>query len=152
MPTLIHRRVREAQQGTNPKVIRKVRSGWIVLGDSQFLRGYCVLLPDPVVPTLNDLPAEARTQYLDDLAALGDAILEVTGAVRINYSILCNLEPALHAHAHPRYADEPEAYRTASPFSHPQRWEQDLFDAVQHRPIMDALGEALDRAGRSVSP
>lgn len=151
MPTLIHRRVREAQQGRNPKVIRKVCSGWVVLGDSQFLRGYCVLLPDPVVPTLNDLVPEDRAQYMNDLAALGDAILAVTGAVRINYSILCNLEPALHAHAHPRYNDEPEAYRTASPFSHPQRWEQDPFDADRHRPLMDALGEALDQAGRAVS-
>lgn len=152
MPTLIHRRVREAQQGRNPQVIRKVSSGWVVLGDSQFLRGYCVLLPDPVVPTLNDLASEERTQYMDDLTGLGDAILAVTGAVRINYSILCNLEPALHSHAHPRYEDEPAEYRTASPFSHPERWEQEPFDVDRHRPLMEAMGEALDGAGLTVSP
>jgi diadenosine tetraphosphate (Ap4A) HIT family hydrolase len=35
-------------------------------------------------------------------------------ALRINYAIFGNLEPALHAHVHPRYADEPEAMRTTT--------------------------------------
>ena len=29
---------------------RAVDSGWAVLGDPQITRGYCLLLPDPVVP------------------------------------------------------------------------------------------------------
>ena len=42
-------------------------------------------------------------QFLLDMAALGDAVLTVTGAERINYEILGNTEPALHAHVVPRY-------------------------------------------------
>ncbi len=127
-----------------------MRSGWAVIGDTQFLRGYCLLLPDPVVATLNDLKDEDRVAFLSDFTALGDAILAVTGAVRINYSVLANLEPALHGHAHPRYADEPERYRTASPFSHPERWRQEPFDAQKHRPIMEQIGRALDALGVSI--
>ena len=48
---LIAERVAAAQAGTNAFVITKVRSGWVVIGDVQFLPGYCVLLADPVVPT-----------------------------------------------------------------------------------------------------
>ena len=55
MITLIHRRVEEARQGINPAVICRVPSGWVVLGDVQFLHGYSLLLPDPVVPSLNAL-------------------------------------------------------------------------------------------------
>ena len=46
--------------------------------------------------------------------ALGDAVLEATGAERINYEILGNVEPALHAHVIPRHASEdPELRRKA---------------------------------------
>jgi diadenosine tetraphosphate (Ap4A) HIT family hydrolase len=44
------------------------------------------------------------------MARLGDAVLRVTGAERINYEILGNVEPALHAHVIPRHRSEaPEA-------------------------------------------
>lgn len=77
----------------------------------QFLPGYCLLLPDPVVPSLNDLDEAARTTYLLDMARLGDAALQATGALRMNYEILGNSEPELHCHVFPRYASEPEHLR-----------------------------------------
>ena len=45
--TLIHQRVKAANEGKNPTVICKMPSGWAVLGDSQFILGYTLLLPDP---------------------------------------------------------------------------------------------------------
>jgi hypothetical protein len=83
MPTLIHQRVEQARRGENPTVICRVPSGWIVIGDKQFLPGYSLLLADPVVPSINDLDGEARAQFLRDMVILGDALLEVTGALRI---------------------------------------------------------------------
>ena len=106
MPTEIHRQVEAAGRGELSCVIARMRSGWAVLGDPQITLGYCLLLPDPVVPDLNALTGDARRQFLDDMAALGDAVLAVTGAERINYEILGNVEPALHAHVIPRYASE----------------------------------------------
>jgi diadenosine tetraphosphate (Ap4A) HIT family hydrolase len=82
-----------------------------VMGDVQFLEGYCLLLPDPVVSSLNDLSASKRLEFLADMTQIGDAILEVTGAARINYEILGNTEPELHAHIFPRFANEPEDKR-----------------------------------------
>ena len=52
------------------------------------------------------------------MSRLGDALLKVTGAARINYAIFGNQEPALHAHVIPRYLDEPEALRTQQPFAY----------------------------------
>jgi diadenosine tetraphosphate (Ap4A) HIT family hydrolase len=111
MPTLIHRRVDAARKGENPTVLYRMESGWAVLGDVQVLNGYCLLLPDPVVPTLNDLVELERVKFLRDMALIGDAILEVTGAARINYEILGNSEPALHVHIIPRYEAEPDDLR-----------------------------------------
>ncbi|KAB0491259.1 HIT family protein [Pseudomonas vancouverensis] len=109
--SLITQRVELARQGLNDKVICRMPSGWAVMGDVQFLPGYCLLLPDPVVPSLNDLDAEARASYLLDMARLGDAVLQVTDALRMNYEILGNSEPELHCHLFPRYASEPEGQR-----------------------------------------
>lgn len=109
---LIMERVALARNGANDKVICRMPSGWAVMGDVQFLPGYCLLLPDPVVASLNDLDAEARAVYLLDMARIGDAVLQATGAVRMNYEILGNSEPELHCHLFPRYASEPDDKRT----------------------------------------
>lgn len=148
-PTLIHQRVAEAQQGKNPKVVARMPSGWAVLGDSQFLKGYCLLLPDPVVAHLNDFAGDARQQFLDDMAALGDAVLAVTGALRINYEMLGNLQPALHAHIFPRYDNEPADLKTKAVWLYPQStWDQTAFDETRDRPIMDAIKKELIKSNR----
>ena len=42
----------------------------------------------------------------------------MTGALRINYAIFGNQEPALHTHFIPRYADEPEKLRGSHPWAY----------------------------------
>ena len=116
--TAIHRLVEACRSQREPGLVARMASGWAVLSATQVLRGYCVLLPDPVVPHLNALSGAARAEFFDDLGRLGDAILDVTRALRINYAIFGNLEPALHGHVIPRYVDEPEAYRTANPWAY----------------------------------
>ena len=117
MKTVIHRKVETARRGENPQAIRRMTSGWAVLGDHQYFPGYSLLLPDPVVPHLNAMAPDARRLFLYEMSLLGDAVLRVTGAVRINYEMLGNLEPALHAHVFPRRDDEPEELRTKPPLA-----------------------------------
>jgi diadenosine tetraphosphate (Ap4A) HIT family hydrolase len=144
--TAIHRQVADAREGRDPRVISRLASGWAVFGDRQFVRGYALLLPDPVVPTLNALGAEQRAQFLLDMARLGDAILRSTGATRINYAIYGNVEPALHAHVIPRYADEPEAMRAAQPWAYD--WSAaPLFDAQQLQALAESILKELTRYG-----
>jgi len=106
MSNLISERVAMARVGTNPYVISKLPSGWLVIGDVQPLPGYCVFLADPVVPSINDLSEADRVQYSLDVLRAGDALLAVTNAYRINYETLGNTEQALHTHIIPRYLDE----------------------------------------------
>jgi diadenosine tetraphosphate (Ap4A) HIT family hydrolase len=145
-PTAIHQQVAAAREGKDPRVVARLFCGWVVFGERQFVRGYVLLLPDPVVPTLNALGARERGQFLLDMARLGDALLKVTNALRINYAILGNLEPALHAHVIPRYAEEPEALRTAHPWAYD--WQAaPLFDRVEYAALSEALRRELTRMG-----
>jgi diadenosine tetraphosphate (Ap4A) HIT family hydrolase len=140
--TLIHRRVAAARKGENPAVITRMRSGWAVVGDHQVVHGYCLLLPDPVVGDLNALSPDARSLFLLDMTALGDALLEVTGAARINYEILGNSEPALHAHVFPRYDTEPADRRTGPVWLYD--WSQArVFDRAAYATFIDAVANAL---------
>ena len=144
MKTLIDERVELARAGTNPTVLCRMPSGWAVLGDAQFIRGYCLLLPDPVVPDLNALDADARRQYLYDMTLIGDALLEETDAYRINYEILGNTDPALHTHIFPRYRAEPSAYIGGPVFSYPREQRASRpFNAERDSELMLHLAEAI---------
>jgi diadenosine tetraphosphate (Ap4A) HIT family hydrolase/catechol 2,3-dioxygenase-like lactoylglutathione lyase family enzyme len=127
--TAIHARVAACRAGRDPTLVARLASGWVVMGDPQVLRGYCLLLPDPVVAHLNELPPAGQSEFLADVARVGQAVLELTGAVRINYAIFGNVEPALHAHVLPRFADEPVELRTTHPWGYD--WSQSpRFDAA----------------------
>lgn len=144
MKTMIHERVAAARAGNNPTVICRVPSGWAVLGDDQTLRGYSLLLPDPVVPDLNSLDAGDRAQYLKDMVIIGDALLEVTDAFRINYEILGNSAPALHAHIFPRYLSEPETLRQGPAWFYiDSDVEKIAFDAERDNALMRKVAESI---------
>ena len=144
MSTLIHRRVQEAQQDTNPYVICRMPSGWAVLSDNQLLQGYCLLLPDPVVSDLNSLSLKERSTYLQDMTIVGDALLEVTGAVRINYEILGNTEPVLHTHIIPRYGDEPDEFRSRPVWFYD--WNSaPKFDSERDKDLIQKLSQAIQK-------
>jgi len=143
--TAIHALVAAARRG-DPRVIARLPSGWALFGERQFLKGYALLLPDPVVPGLNNLDRQGRAQFLLDMTLLGDALLCATGALRINYAIFGNLEPALHAHVVPRYADEPAQLRSQHPWAYD--WHAaELFDPRRHAELAAALRHELSRSG-----
>jgi diadenosine tetraphosphate (Ap4A) HIT family hydrolase len=149
LPTLIHRRVRESHAGENPKTICRVRSGWVVLGDVQLLRGYSLLLPDPVVGSINDLNRSGRELFLYEMSLLGDALLSVTNAYRINYEILGNTEQALHAHVFPRYTDEPIEKRSRPAWFYD--WKNATpFDLGRDRSLMEEIRKYLSAAGACI--
>ena len=115
----IQRLLRAEQDGSgDPELLARMPSGYAILGkfQPQPIRGCCMLLPEEVVPSPNELSPTARARFFSDLVLLGDAILEVTGAERINYLVLCNQVPELHGHCVPRFAGEDPALRLQGPF------------------------------------
>ena len=80
------------------------------------------------------------------MAVLGDALLDVTGASRINYEILGNGEPALHAHLFPRYDSEPQELRSGPVWLYD--WSKaPAFDRSTYATFIDAMASALGRRG-----
>jgi diadenosine tetraphosphate (Ap4A) HIT family hydrolase len=146
-------RVGSAQRGENPMLMAKVPSGYVVFGDSQILPGYCVLLSDVAdADHLTDLSSEQRTQFLADMAMLGDAVFAVCGGRdpafrRLNYEILGNSLHSLHAHVHARYAWEPQEFRSGPVWRYPLEDRND----ERHDPLRSPDAEELDELRQAIT-
>jgi diadenosine tetraphosphate (Ap4A) HIT family hydrolase len=133
-----------ADPSRDPALVCRVPSGLVFLCDMQYLRGYSILQAEPQVESINALDPRAREVYLRDMVLVGDALLEVTGAYRINYATLGNSLAVLHTHIVPRYLSEPEELRRGGPWSYPQEQIDALrFDAERDRELMQQLGSAI---------
>jgi diadenosine tetraphosphate (Ap4A) HIT family hydrolase len=105
-------RTAAAERGENPTVLARMRTGWAVIGDTQHLPGYCLLLYAGTANHLTDLPRDERARFLLDLSLLGEAVETACGKRdkafrRLNYEVLGNSWEHLHGHIHPRYNWEP---------------------------------------------
>lgn len=128
----------------DPSFICHLPSGSLYLSQMQFLRGYCILVAEPEVSSINDLAPVARTIFLNDMVKVGDAILQVTDAFRINYALMGNNEPILHAHIVPRYTWEPENLRKGLPWDHPDAYTMSTrFNAKRDRELVEQLRKTL---------
>jgi diadenosine tetraphosphate (Ap4A) HIT family hydrolase len=146
-------RVGAARRGENPMVLARMRSGWAVMGDTQFLPGYCLLLSDvDGANHLSDLPAPQRDVFLSDMGRLGEAVLLACTGLdpslrRINYEILGNTDRYLHAHVWPRYGWEDPELLSGPVWMYPaDRWTspRDAY-AEEHEPLRQAISEQLAR-------
>jgi diadenosine tetraphosphate (Ap4A) HIT family hydrolase len=147
-------RIGSCERGENPMVILRMKSGFAVIGDNQFLPGYCVLLGYPKAASLNELPISERNQFLKDMTLIGDAIIKACKPLRINYSILMNLDRYLHAHIEARYDWEPDAFKCRPSYFYPkeQRYSSEYeYSETKHgdmkQRIMEALKELMEQNG-----
>ena len=135
-----------ARKGEHPGLICQMPSGWLVLADMQYLKGYCILLADPVVASLNDLDEGKRVEFLADMAVVGDALLKVTGVYRINYAVMGNSDPFLHAHIVPRYEDEEDKYKYSHPWAYPSEiMQSNRIEIVEQKRLIEQLANLLTK-------
>ncbi|KNX36318.1 HIT family protein [Luteipulveratus halotolerans] len=144
-------RIAAAHRGDNPTVIGRLPEAFAVIGDVQWLPGYCVLLTDdPAVGRLTDLPRARRLAYLESVERLSTAVEHACAASdpafrRVNIEILGNADPFLHTHVFPRYEWEPPEIIQRPVWLYPvERW-SDPQTALgpQHDPIRAAIAAHL---------
>lgn len=145
-------RVGSALAGTNPTVLRRLPTGFAVIGDVQHLPGYCVLITDtPGVDQLTDLDPRQQTAFLADAALLARAVSTVCAARdpqfrRINLEVQGNTDAFLHAHVTPRYEWEPEDVIGWPAALHhwTRRVGADHALGPHHDGLRTAIGDAID--------
>jgi diadenosine tetraphosphate (Ap4A) HIT family hydrolase len=140
-------RIGSCVRGENPTMIIKMKSGFAVMADNQFLPGYCILLRYPKVDSLTDLSLEERGQYLIDTTLIGDAINKVCRPRKINYSTLMNKDYFLHTHIEARYDWESDEYKYRPSWIYPENErfiDKYTFNEIRHGDLKQQLYEALN--------
>ncbi|MFN8636688.1 MAG: HIT family protein [Chloroflexota bacterium] len=105
---LICNRIAMIQAGTNPYFVTELPTGYVVIGDHQFFRGYTLLLSRWHVRELHDLDWDRRIAFLQDMALTAEAVCQAFAPRKLNYELLGNADEHLHWHLFPRHADDPK--------------------------------------------
>lgn len=100
--------IEQIQRGTHPRFIAELETGYVVLGESQFFRGYTLFLCKEPAPDLEDMPRELRFRYLKEVALVSEAVASVVKPHKMNVESLGNVVPHLHFHFFPRQLSEEE--------------------------------------------
>jgi diadenosine tetraphosphate (Ap4A) HIT family hydrolase len=87
----------------------------LALVKNQYVKGYSVLICHKHVREPYELPQDERDQFFDDMMAAGMALEKVFGAVKMNFQLLGNAVPHLHAHLEPRYYGDAAPGRPIDP-------------------------------------
>lgn len=135
-----------AMDTTKDVFLFEFETSYVELSYSQFLPGYCVLFSKIPYFSINDMPLAEREKYLMEMSLLGDSMMDVLGCIRINYNLLSNSYPVLHAHLFPRYAWEEEDKRTTVVWRYdPANWEDPKFNLDAHGTMKAQLYQAIQK-------
>ncbi|HRJ02741.1 MAG TPA: HIT family protein [Hyphomonas sp.] len=110
---LICERIEQIARNQNRLFVAEVQTGYVVLGDFQFFRGYTLLLAKSHVPELHMLESSEKELFLREMSLVAESVFRCFQPVKLNYECLGNAEPHLHWHIFPRHADDPSP-RTSS--------------------------------------
>ena len=129
--------------GHFPDVVAELPRSWMILGDAQFYRGYCVLFAKRHVTEPHLMPRGEAHELLDEMLAAGRAISTITSPLKLNYECLGNQEPHVHWHIFPRYADD--AMRLQPVWLRPDAERKVSLEDLSRRELIAALRGELVR-------
>jgi len=104
---LICQRIELIKKKKNPYFIKEFETGYAVLGDLQFFKGYCLLLCKLHKKELHELDKKFRMKFLKEMVVLAEAIYKAFKPKKLNYELLGNNDEHLHWHIFPRYSNDP---------------------------------------------
>ena len=86
--------------------VAELPSSYLILGDAQFYRGYCIMLAKRHATELFLMPTDEARALLDDMRLTAEAIAAATRPWKMNYECLGNQEAHVHWHLFPRYESD----------------------------------------------
>ncbi|MGB8452017.1 MAG: HIT family protein [Anaerocolumna sp.] len=99
---LICERITQIKEGTNPYFVAELETGYVVIGDYQYFKGYTLFLCKEHKAELHYLEEEFKMKYLNEMSKVAEAVYTAFQAENINYELLGNGESHIHWHIFPR--------------------------------------------------
>lgn len=107
---LICNRIEQIKKGENKYFVCELETSYVVLGDSQFYKGYTLLLSKEHCSELHELTKEIRTKYLEEMALVAEVLFKMFKPQKLNYELLGNRHSHLHWHLFPRHSNDPDIH------------------------------------------
>ena len=141
---LICERIAAIKRGTNRHFVAELATGYVVLGDFQFFRGYTLFLGKTHVAELHDLVSSERERFLIEMSLVAESVFRCFSPRKLNYECLGNAEPHLHWHLFPRHQDDP------SPGTSSWKIDQAVRYNEAHRPSDSKLSDLRNQLLREL--
>ena len=123
--------------------IAELDHSYVILGDAQFYRGYCVLLAKHHAREMFMLPRGDALALAGELFSVAEAINTVVNPLKLNYECLGNSEPHVHWHVFPRYQSEDEKLRRGPVWERPAAERMVPLEEHDRRELIASLGSAI---------
>lgn len=114
-------RIEQIKRHANRYFVAELESGFVVLSDNQFYKGYTLLLAKTHATELHELTSNTRQQFLNDMARTAQAVHDAFQPRKLNYELLGNTIPHLHWHIIPRHNDDPLPEKAVWEYSREKR-------------------------------
>lgn len=103
---LICQRIKLIKQGKNPYFIKELKTGYAVLGDNQFFKGYCLFLCKLHKTELHQLDHKFKLKFLEEMSLVAETVYKTFKPRKLNYELLGNTDSHLHWHIFPRHKSD----------------------------------------------
>ena len=91
----------------NKYFVAELETGFVVIGDRQYFKGYTLFLCKMHITELHFLEIEYKKIFLLELSLISEAVYNCFKPHKLNYELLGNICPHLHWHIFPRYLNDP---------------------------------------------
>ncbi|WP_041138208.1 HIT family protein [Beduini massiliensis] len=102
MNCLICNRIEQIKKKQNRYFVKELKTGYVVLGDSQYFKGYTLFLCKFHAVELFDLEENFRKEFMEEMIIVAKAVKIAFHAEKMNYECLGNGDAHLHWHLFPR--------------------------------------------------
>ena len=103
---LVCKRINLIKKGKNPYFVKELKTGYVVLGDYQYYKGYSLLLCKKHTSELHKLTSKFRIKFLEEMCLLAEAVYKGFRPEKLNYELLGNAYAHLHWHIFPRHKND----------------------------------------------
>jgi len=103
--------IEQIRAGKFRDLVAELKTSYVILGDQQFYRGYCILFAKTHATELYLMPAESARTLFDEMRLTAEAIAAVVKPLKMNYECLGNSVPHVHWHLFPRQTSEADELR-----------------------------------------
>ena len=87
---LICERIELIKQGKNPHFVKELETGYVVIGDGQYFKGYTLFLAKEHVTELHQMEYETKIKFLEEMSIVQEAVAKAFQAEKMNIELLGN--------------------------------------------------------------